>query len=132
MGCIFVFFMNKALISIGSNEDRENNLARCQALLASYFSDIRYSSTSVTSPYGSHYKNDFLNQLALVYTQLEEVSVYNILKQIEKEMGRSISDKEKGIVIIDIDLVIWNEKVLKPIDMERSYVRDLLSDLSSL
>lgn len=124
--------MNKAIISIGSNEDKEANLTRCQVLLASCFSDIRYSSTTVTSPYGSHYKDDFLNQLALVYTQQEEVSVHNMLKQIEKEMGRSVSDKEKGIVIIDIDLVVWNEKVLKPTDMERSYVRDLLSDLSSL
>ena len=37
--------------------------------------------------------------------------------------------KEKGIVKIDIDLVIWNEEVLKPADVSRKYIVDLLPSL---
>lgn len=121
--------MNKALISIGTNEDREDNLARCHQLLDRLFSNITYSATSLTTPYGNSYKNDFLNQLAFVYTEKDKSDIHQLLKSLEKEMGRSSNDKEKGIVKIDIDLVIWNDEVLKPADISRSYIADLLPSL---
>ena len=60
--------MNKALISIGTNVDRKANLALCHELLNAVFPEITYSDTSITTPYGNTYKDDFLNQLAFVYT----------------------------------------------------------------
>lgn len=129
MGCIFADVMNKALISIGTNVDRESNLALCHELLNAEFSHITYSGTSITSPYGNTYKNDFLNQLAIVYTDKVKEEVGSILKSMEKEMGRDISDKKRGLVKIDIDLIIWNQEVLKPDDLNRSYIADLLPGL---
>lgn len=123
---IFVFNMNKALISIGSNEDRESNIALCRQMLNATFGDVNYSKTSVTPPYGNIYKNDFLNQLAVVTTDKEENEISYLLKQMEREMGRSRKDKITGKVVIDIDLVIWNDKVLKPEDLHRKYVAELL------
>jgi 2-amino-4-hydroxy-6-hydroxymethyldihydropteridine diphosphokinase len=122
--------MNKVLISIGTNVDRETNLALCRKLLGSAFLRIIYSDTSVTSPYGNTYKNDFLNQLAVVYTDKTKSEVGGILKLLEKDMGRKASDKQKGVVKIDIDLVVWNEEILKPDDLSRSYVVDLLPSLA--
>lgn len=121
--------MNKALISIGTNENREANLTLCHQLLKTVFEEIHYSDTSITEPYGAKYQNDFLNQLAVAYTQKGKEEIYIQLKTLEKEMGRNTSDKDAGIVIIDIDLVIWNEEILKPTDITRSYVADLLSTL---
>jgi len=121
--------MNKVLLSIGTNEDKEANLAACHELLDNSFEEIHYSGTSVTSPYGAHYKNDFLNQLAIVYTNKEKEEISLLLKSIEKEMGRKKADKEKGVVKIDIDLVIWNGEVLKPTEISRSYIADLLPSL---
>lgn len=121
--------MNKALLSIGTNEDREENLSLCHELLDQLFKDITYSKKSITTPYGTNYKNDFLNQLALIYTLHEKDEVLDTLKQLEKKIGRNKRDKEKGIVKIDIDLVIWNEEVLKPADMSRDYIVDLLPSI---
>ncbi|MDR0824068.1 MAG: 2-amino-4-hydroxy-6-hydroxymethyldihydropteridine diphosphokinase [Prevotella sp.] len=121
--------MNKALLSIGTNESKEINLALCHQLLDGLYQDIHYSDTSVTTPYGVHYKSDFLNQLAIIYTDKEKEEVYKSLKSIEKEIGRTPLDKEEGIVKIDIDLVIWNDEVLKPADINRSYITDLLPSL---
>jgi len=129
MGCIFASVMNKALICIGTNEERESNLSLCHELLDDAFPDIIYSGTSITTPYGTIYRNDFLNQLALVYTYKEKDEVSKILKSTEKSLGRNSSDKKKGIVKIDIDLVIWNKEVLKPDDLSRDYIIDLLPDL---
>lgn len=121
--------MNKALLSIGTNEDRDRNLDLCHQLLEKQFLAITYSKTSMTVPYGNSYKSDFLNQLAFIYTDKEKDEVVSLLKSIEKEIGRSNGDKEKGIVKIDVDLIVWNEEVVKPTDISRSYVSDLLPSL---
>ena len=126
---IFAPIMNKVLLCIGTNEDTETNLRLCHQLLNSSFGEISYSDTSVTTPYGAHYKNDFLNQLAVIYTDQDKEEVHLQLKSIERQMGRHPQDKEKGIVKIDIDLVIWNEEVLKPADVSRKYIVDLLPSL---
>ncbi|HMM04714.1 MAG: 2-amino-4-hydroxy-6-hydroxymethyldihydropteridine diphosphokinase [Dysgonomonas sp.] len=121
--------MNKALLSIGTNEDRESNLSLCHQFLDNIFTDISYSDTSVTMPYGTTYRNDFLNQLAVIYTDRDRDEVIRLLKSIEKDMGRNGADKKNGIVKIDIDLVIWNNNVLKPEDFTRSYIADLLASM---
>ena len=121
--------MNKALLSIGTNVDRERNMELCHRLLEKLFPAIAYSKTSITAPYGNLYKSDFLNQLAFAYTYKEKDEVISLLKSLEKEMGRTQADKENGIVKIDLDLVVWNEEVVKPEDILRSYVVDLLPSL---
>lgn len=80
--------MNKALLSIGTNENREENLALCHDYLNQLFPDITYSITSVTAPYGTNYKNDFLNQLAIIYTPKAKEDIIAQLKLVEKKMGR--------------------------------------------
>lgn len=126
---IFADVMNKALISIGTNVDREANLALCHELLNGIFPEVTYSNTSITTPYGNTCKDDFLNQLAFVYTSDAKEEIQKQLKSVEKRIGRTATDKVNGKVKIDIDLVIWNEEVLKPEDMERSYIADLLPSL---
>ncbi len=126
---IFADVMNKALISIGTNVNRETNLALCHELLNGAFSEITYSNTSITTPYGNTYKDDFLNQLAFIYTSETKEEILKRLKSIEKKIGRNATDKVNGNVKIDIDLVIWNDEILKPDDMERSYIIDLLPSL---
>lgn len=121
--------MNKVLLSIGTNEDRETNLILCHRLLDESFEEINYSDTSITTPYGAHYKNDFLNQLAIAYTHKDKEEISLLLKSIEKEMGREKTDKEKGVVKIDIDLIIWNGEILKPTEISRNYIADLLPSL---
>lgn len=121
--------MNKALLSIGTNENKEENLDLCHQLLDNSFEQISYSETSITAPYGNNYKDDFLNQLAIIYTDRDKEDVCKHLKYIEKQLGRIPSDKEQGIVKIDIDLVIWNDEVLKPADISRNYIADLLPSL---
>jgi 2-amino-4-hydroxy-6-hydroxymethyldihydropteridine diphosphokinase len=129
MGRIFASVMNKVLLSIGSNEDREANIALCHKLLDESFEEIHYSGISITSPYGTHYKNDFLNQLAITYTHKEKEEISLLLKSIEKRMGRKKEDKKKGVVKIDIDLISWNEDILRPAEISRSYIADLLPEL---
>lgn len=122
--------MNRALICIGSNDNREENVAACKSFMEKIFSNILYSDTSITIPYGSSYKWDFLNQLAVFKTDKDKEEVIRSLKKIEVKMGRKPEDKKSGLVKIDIDLLCWNEEVLKPEDMQRKYVTELLPTIS--
>lgn len=130
MRCIFVFCMNKALLCIGSNDNGEINLLTAKSLIEKEFGEVIYSNTSITTPYGHSYKDDFLNQLAIFYTNRKQEEVIKILKGIEKQLGRSPEDKLLGLVKIDIDLLCWNNEILKPEDMQRKYVTDLLPTIT--
>lgn len=114
---------------MGSNDDRERNITFCKSLLENFFGEMFYSNTSVTTPYGQSYKQDFLNQLAVFYTDKTKTEIISMLKSMEKEIGRKDEDKSLGLVKIDIDLLRWNDEILKPEDMKRLYVTELLSTI---
>lgn len=121
--------MNTLLISMGSNENSETNMALCRGLLSKLFESITYSETSVTEPFGEHYQNHFLNQLALIQTFKGRIEVENELKLLEKELGRTAEDKSNGLIKIDVDLIKWNDTILKEEDWQRNYVADLLPSI---
>lgn len=123
--------MNIALLSLGSNDNREYNMFLCCRLLSEIYPEIIYSDTSITKPYGKRYKNDFINRLAIIYTKENKNNLIANFKLLEKKMGRTLDDKQKGIIAIDIDLVIWNKEIIKLEDMKRDYIKDLLPTLPS-
>ncbi|MDH6533899.1 2-amino-4-hydroxy-6-hydroxymethyldihydropteridine diphosphokinase [Parabacteroides sp. PM5-20] len=123
--------MNRCLLALGSNVNKEWNIDQAIQLLRIFFDCIYFSEALLTEPIGQiHFPGDFLNQLAWVYTPLEEETVQRILKQIEQELGRQPEDKISGRIPIDIDLLQWNDCILKPADMERAYVQEGIQSLS--
>jgi 2-amino-4-hydroxy-6-hydroxymethyldihydropteridine diphosphokinase len=46
------------------------------------------------------------------------------LKQIERDNGRLPEDKAQGIVKLDIDLLKFDDYVLKPKDLEKDFVME--------
>lgn len=122
--------MNEVILCIGCNVNVHENMQWCKDLLQQKFSDIYYSDMIETEPYGNtNYVSNFLNQLAFFKTDLLESELQIRLKAIEIRMGRNEIDKQQGVVVIDVDLIKWNEDVLKPNDWHRAYVRDLLPSL---
>ena len=79
-----------------------------------------------TEAIGNGYLSPFSNQLAQFETSLSAEDIRNILKQIEKENGRMPEDKAQGVVKLDIDLLIYDNTILKPDDMEKEFIRQEL------
>lgn len=121
--------LNKVVLCLGSNQDCEANMSRAVDLLRGYFHSIRFTGSIYTEPVGLSDSTLFLNQAAVAYTPASAASVNQTLKDIEKQLGRMPESKEKGQVPIDIDLLLWNEQVLKPVDLEKEYVKLLLRPL---
>ena len=107
---------------MGSNFDAATRLSAARSVLLSHFPDICFSQEMVTEAIGSGFLSPFHNQVARLTTPLDAASVRNLLKGIEQAQGRLPEDKPNGIVKLDIDLLKYDDCVLKPEDMEREFV----------
>jgi 2-amino-4-hydroxy-6-hydroxymethyldihydropteridine diphosphokinase len=124
--------MNKALISIGSNEDSKMNLEISRRMLMEHLGEVFFTGELETAPYGKQYKSMFINQLAVVYTSQSLEEVNNIAKEIEYLLGRLPEHKMEGVVKVDIDVFGWNDEIVRQEDYMRPYVQDLLPQLAEL
>ena len=117
------------LVSIGSNESRDENMLLARRRLSELFADIRFSSEEETDPLYLHRPCRFSNQVACFHSDLCADEVRACLKAIEREAGRTPEDKAREVVRLDIDLLMCDGRVLKPDDMERLYVQRGLEEL---
>lgn len=118
--------MNRYLVSLGSNENRDENMDKCRQLLKSYFQDITFSEMLETEPFGADFNTKFYNQLAIISSDCDRQYLSEILKNIEITLGRKSTHKSEGTVIIDADLLAENGDIIKAGDFERPYIAQLL------
>lgn len=120
--------MNTFIISMGSNENRTENMSRCRCLLSKYYPDVMFSEMINTEPFGDNYQSDFFNQLALINSEDDDLAITERLKMIESEIGRHADEKSRGIIKIDVDLLVVNGNIIKVEDFERPYINSLFEN----
>ena len=118
------------VVSIGSNEHRQENMLLARRRLFELFSDIRFSCEKETAPLYLHRPCLFSNQVACFYSDLCAEDVCACLKNIEREAGRSPEDKLQEIVKLDIDVLMCEDAIIRPGDWKREYVQDGLKYLN--
>lgn len=124
--------MHKVLLSIGTNTDACFNLKQAIDSLHCYFPKIQFTNATESEPYGAVFNGPFLNTLAYVETNMSKNEIRLCFKSIEKNMGREPTHKAEGKVIIDIDLIQWDNEILKPEDFKRGYMHDLLLQIEDI
>lgn len=122
---------NRVIIGLGSNKEREVNIALANNLLRDYFKLIFFSDSVYTDPIGEIQNGLFLNQVAIAYTPECPEEINKAFKQMESRLGRTPESKGRGDIPIDIDLLRWNDRILKPDDLQREYVKSLLRTISA-
>ena len=121
---------NKAIISIGSNTNRTENIQKVTEILQANYPRSRFSTPEITDPIDlPEGAKAFLNLVAMVPTNLDKEEFVSQLKSIEEDLGRDDDDEEEGIIPIDLDLIKWNEDVLKPRDFIRPYMVSGLEEI---
>ena len=118
------------ILCLGSNFYRIAHMAYAQRDLKKHFPTIRFSEEMKTEAIGSRFLSPFSNQVAIFETTLSAEEVRAIFKQIECDLGRLPTDKSYGVVKMDIDLLMYDDCVLKPADLERDFVKEGLKSLS--
>ena len=118
---------HEIIISIASNENQEANLAKARELLKTIVPNLRFTNELWTEPVNTTRKSMYLNQLCKGVTELGVNLLSEVLKETEKRLGRR--HNEDGIVVIDLDLLQYDEARFHNKDWERRYVKDLIKEL---
>lgn len=97
--------------------------------LADLFPTIRFTTEQETRPLFFSSPAMFSNQVAQFFSEVEEEGVRKELKAIEQSAGRRPEDKKEEKVCLDIDLLSFDDRVLKPEDLKREYIVKGLKEL---
>lgn len=112
---------NAVVLSIGSNSaDREAQMTNCIAWLRGIATPTKLSSV-YNSPASNGKDPDYLNAVAEIATALTHPELTKLLKDYERQCGRTPQSKAFGSIPIDIDIVMWNGEVLRPKDFAQYY-----------
>lgn len=113
--------MNRFIVSIGSNS------ADCHSQVDDAINHLKlkFENVLVSSVYETPALNgvdpSYLNAVAVAYSSLEINQVNAIMKQWEVECGRTPESKIKGVIPIDLDIVVWNDEIIRPKDFSYSF-----------
>ena len=114
---------HEVVIGLGSNIDPEANLELAVLELKSRFKVSKRSQWTRTKPIGIQDQPDFYNGALLMETELEQQSLKKELKRIEDLLGRDRSLPKFGPRTIDLDILIWNKKVVDEDYYKRGFLR---------
>ena len=132
--------MAKVYISLGTNlGDKEQNLRTAvQKIEEQVGKVISLSAFYITAPWGFDSEHSFLNAAACVETELSPLEVLQKTQEIERELGRTHSDR-----LIDIDLLLYDDLILSvtspsgaalnlphPLMAERDFVMRPLTEIA--
>lgn len=112
---------NAVVLSIGSNSaDRDAQMTNCIAWLRDNATLTKLSSV-YNSPASNGKDPDYLNAVAEIATALTHPELTKMLKDYERQCGRTPQSKALGSIPVDIDIVMWNGNVLRPKDFAQHY-----------
>ncbi|MFN3396076.1 MAG: 2-amino-4-hydroxy-6-hydroxymethyldihydropteridine diphosphokinase [Thermodesulfovibrionales bacterium] len=131
--------MATVYLSIGSNLGRreDNCLKALKAMEEKGMTIKKRSLMYETEPWGVREQPYFINMAVEVETDLPPDKLLQVVKEIEKEMGRTETYKW-GPRIIDIDILLYNDliyersdlKIPHPFMHERDFVLRPLSEIA--
>ena len=111
--------MAKIHINIGSNQNREANIASAIDYLRLNFTNVKISDI-FESPAEGFEGDNFYNMGVNATTKLSVEDVNAVLKNIEKTFGRDRTQPKFSSRLIDLDLVIYDDLV----DLNANLPRD--------
>jgi len=132
--------MARVFIGIGSNDgDRLENISQAAWQLGSV-PGIRVSQMATiydTEPVGGPPQPEFLNTVVELETTLSPQQLLDTVKGVERKMGRLPSGPRWGPRVIDLDILLYDECVLKEPNLiiphprmhERRFVLEPLAQL---
>lgn len=110
-----------AIVSVGSNINPKQNLKKARDVLQSEVQLIGEAAVIQTAPDGYQDQPDFLNGAYLLGTELPYEEFNRYLKSVESRLGRVKGPLKSGPRCIDLDIIIWDNKVVHPDYSQKKY-----------
>ncbi len=111
----------KAFIGVGANIDPENNILKALMLLRERVKVVAVSTFYLTEPVGAHRQSQpaFYNGVVQVETYLPPMELKTgILREVEVALGRRRGGDKFAPRPIDLDVVVYDEVVMKADGLE--------------
>ena len=121
--------MNDCIIGIGSNIDADYHIPEMLRLLGTSVQIVQVSQMVQTKPIGLTDQPDYTNGAVRILTEMEREELSLFLKQLEDKMGRDRSEQKSGPRNIDLDILVWNNKVVDPDYFTREFLRHSAAEL---
>jgi|SRR5690554_528227 len=120
-------------LSLGSNIQPEQNMARTIHTLSERFGTLLLLPIVRTSPCNMESNHDFLNSLVIIHSTLDAVALKTEFNKMEENAGRDRSDPERGTKDRPIDIdIISNSKALSLAPFYSTYEPYCLVSLHAL
>jgi len=105
--------MNSAILTLGSNIDKERNLPAAVALLRELADVTAVATVYETVPTGLLEQPNFLNTAVFLHTPLTPAQIKDdLITAIEKALHRVRQADKNAPRTIDLDLALYNDDVL--------------------
>ena len=121
--------VNIVAISVGSNIDPVNNITKGQQMIASHFTLLNVSEMIQTTPVGYVDQDDFINGAFLIETDLPIEKLQQSLYEIESACNRVRTANKFGPRTLDLDIVVFNNKIVNNDFHQRAFVRNAVLSL---
>ncbi len=115
--------VNHAVVSVGSNIDPIRNLLHCKIILDAEVQLIGEAPWIETAPVGFRDQANFINGAFYIKTSMELTLFNAYLKSVEARLGRVKSKLKSGPRTMDLDIILWNTKVVHGDFYAQDYVK---------
>lgn len=113
--------MNKVILSLGSNYgNRKKSVINALHWLNEILINPVFSPIYETMPIGSG-NNRYLNCVCSGDFDGEFLKLNSDIKSYECDNGRDEKSRLEGLVTIDIDIVVWNDEVVRQWDFKQKF-----------
>ena len=121
--------MNQVIIGVGSNIEPDKNICLAREIIKANFNWLSETPPVKTKAIGDVKTPDYLNCCYFIETKLQRSELKKKLVNIENQLGRI---RNTGIIqprSIDLDIVIWNKKVVDEDFYSRDFLRKAVLEL---
>lgn len=112
---------HSAYISIGSNATNKVEKVKSALEQLSEIFGSTESSDIYETPCFHNISEDYANAVARIETECQREEVELLLKDIETRNGRNKRNEQANIIELDLDLVMWDDAILRQKDYGREY-----------
>lgn len=121
--------LHRYIICLGSNFQAGEHLAAARKMIAVLAGDVVWGDTLTTAAEPARDNVTYQNCAVLLTSEKEIEEVKALFKDMERQAGRTPESKRLGIIPLDIDILTYDNQVIKAEDLRKKYVQLILRSL---
>ncbi len=121
--------INMAIISVGSNIEADKNIGKMLLLMEKQVQIDKISEMVNTDPIGLTNQPQYTNGALKVFTALDFDALNRFLKSVEDALGRDRTLPKFGPRTMDLDIVVWNGKIIDDDYHKRDFLKHAVDAL---